>query len=246
MTIAVCTDERSAPFDKAWSRDVFLAVQDLWGVDALPIAIDQRTYVYNDDFYQTIERLYEELGSEAVSTAPELIDLLAKKDDSRSRNLAVHGLKTVSGEDYGRDLAAWVRWMRENTDFVVPPLDLHIETTDQFDTGGDEFSASGSAVVAGFICPSGTVDDLSVLVKDDTASDHSTLRVLKRFTCANTGSFDMDMVVQLDLATNETSANWEIISGTGDYASLSGSGSLVGTPVDPGISILDVYDGSVQ
>ena len=57
------------------------------------------------------------------------------------------------------------------------------------------------------------------------------------------GTFDMKMHVRLNLLTSYTEAEWKISEGTGDYADLWAGGKLVGTPVVPGFSIFDVYNG---
>jgi hypothetical protein len=54
------------------------------------------------------------------------------------------------------------------------------------------------------------------------------------------------MVVHLDNNTSYTTARWRISGGTGDYTGLRGRGSLAGTPILPGTSIYDVYDGQVN
>jgi hypothetical protein len=129
---------------------------------------------------------------------------------------------------------------------AAPPLGLHIEVTEYINTSGESFVATGPAVVAGLVCPSGTVDDLSVVVKGNPSSGFRTLHVLKRFNCDGGGTFDVKMKVRLNLTTNATTARWNIKSGTGAYAGLKGNGSLVGTPIVPGLSIFDVYDGKAH
>ena len=130
---------------------------------------------------------------------------------------------------------------------AAPPKSLHIEVLEYIGTSGESFAASGDAVVAGLVCPSGTIDDLAVTVSGSGSSPFRILHVQKRFNCGDlSGSFDVKMVVKLDLTTNATTARWKIVGGTGSYVSLKGNGSLVGTPVVPGVSINDVYDGSVH
>ena len=129
---------------------------------------------------------------------------------------------------------------------AAPPLDLHIEVRETIGTSGETFTASGSAV-PDKVCATGTVDDLSVVTSGSGSGGFVTLHVLKRFYCAGSGdTFDVQMVVKLNLVTHSTTANWKIIGGTGKYADLKGHGSLVGTPVIPGTSIDDVYDGKVK
>ena len=45
---------------------------------------------------------------------------------------------------------------------------------------------------------------------------------------------------------SHTTANWKVVAGTGDYVRLKGNGKLYGTPIVPGISIHDVYDGKMK
>ena len=130
---------------------------------------------------------------------------------------------------------------------AAPSLDLRIEATEFIATSGEAFAASGGAVDAGLVCASGTVDDLDVSVASPDSFPIRVLHVLKGFNCNDfSGTFYVQMVVRLDLLTNQTTANWKIVGGTGSYTDLNGHGSLVGTPIDPGTSIFDVYDGKVK
>ena len=128
-----------------------------------------------------------------------------------------------------------------------PPLDLHIAVDEVIATSGETFFASGDAVVDGAVCATGTVDDINTVVNGAPGGSVSILHVLKRFYCADsTGTFDVRLVVKLDNVTHYTTASWKIVDGTGAGASLKGNGSLAGTPIDPGVSIHDVYDGQVH
>jgi hypothetical protein len=130
---------------------------------------------------------------------------------------------------------------------AAPPMDLHIEALEFVATDGEPFTATGSAVDAGLVCATGTIDDLYVEFSDSGRSPYRILHVLKRFYCDDfSGTFDIQMVVQLDLTTNETTARWKIVGGTDSYVNLKGRGALVGTPVVKGFSIQDVYDGMVH
>ena len=129
---------------------------------------------------------------------------------------------------------------------AAPPKSLHIEVLESIGTSGEAFAATGGAVDSLLVCPTGTVDDLDVSISGSGSSPFRILHVQKRFNCGDSsGSFDVEMVVKLDLTTNATTARWKIVGGTGSYAGLKGNGSLVGTPVEPGVSIHDVYDGFV-
>lgn len=128
---------------------------------------------------------------------------------------------------------------------AAPPLAVHIQVEEYINTSGETFYASGPAIDAGAICATGSVYDEFVGAAD-AGSSLRILRIIKHFDCADgSGTFDVSMIVQLDLVTNETTARWRLTGGSGDYAGLHGNGSLTGDPIDPGESILDVYDGQV-
>jgi len=128
---------------------------------------------------------------------------------------------------------------------AAPPEPIHIEVLEWPGSSSPEpFTASGPAVNNGFVCAAGTVEDLEI-TWNDPAGPFQILWVLKRFTCGD-GTFDIKMVVKLNLVTHDTTARWQIVSGTGQYAGLKGQGSLVGTSNFPITSILDVYDGKVH
>lgn len=130
---------------------------------------------------------------------------------------------------------------------AAPPQDLHIEAVDVIGGSGEPFTASGSAVDDNVVCATGTIDDLEITTSGSGSGSYRILHVLKRFYCDDlSGTFDVRMVVRLDLTTLETTARWRIVDGTGAYTGLRGHGSLDGTPVNPGVTILDVYDGRVH
>ena len=105
--------------------------------------------------------------------------------------------------------------MTASSVMAVPPMDLHIEALEEVATSGEPFVASGNAVDAGLVCATGTVDDISVVISDAGSGPFRILHVLKRFTCDDSsGTFDLQMVVRLDLTTNETTARWKIVGGT--------------------------------
>jgi hypothetical protein len=130
---------------------------------------------------------------------------------------------------------------------AAPPPNVHIEVPEVIGVNGDPFTASGAAVSAGVICASGSVDDLDVVASGSGAGPFVILHAHKRFTCGDfSGAFDVKMTVRLDTATNNTTASWRIVGGTGAYSGLHGSGSLVGSPIVPDVSVFDVYDGRVH
>ena len=130
---------------------------------------------------------------------------------------------------------------------AAPPPTVHIEVPEAIGVNGDPFTASGPAVSVGVICASGTVDDLAVVSSGPGAGSFVILHVDKRFTCGDlSGTFDISMTVRLDETTDSTTASWRIAGGTGAYSGLHGNGWLVGTPIEPDVSIFDVYDGRVH
>ena len=130
--------------------------------------------------------------------------------------------------------------------FAAAPLGLHIEVTESIPPLQAEFFASGPAVESGLICAYGMVYTISTIAHG--SPDHSGIQILnvdKHFVCDEGDTFDINMKVKLDTTTGMTSAHWKITGGTGDYAKLKGTGSLIGTPLVPGY-IDDVYDGKVH
>lgn len=131
---------------------------------------------------------------------------------------------------------------------AAPPLSIHIEVDEWISIGGVEpFVASGLAVDDGLVCATGTVEDLSITSTDIPFIPYTIVWAHKYFECDDmSGTFDIKMVVKLDNATHFTTARWRVVGGTGNYADLRGTGSLVGTPIVPGESITDIYDGQMH
>lgn len=131
---------------------------------------------------------------------------------------------------------------------AAPPLGVEITVQEIIPTtipgGGGPFVATGPAVDAGVMCPSGTTINTAL-----TTSGSGTvvnLGVEKLFTCDNgSGTFIVKMRVRLDTETGFTFARWNAKRGTGDYANLHGSGELAGTPTGPG-TIEDFYFGKLK
>jgi hypothetical protein len=125
---------------------------------------------------------------------------------------------------------------------AAAPAPVHIVVNElYFDGTPEPFTASGAAVDNGLICETGTVADIGGST-NDPRGPFRIIWALKRFDCGN-GTFDLEMVVRLDLATHDTTARWRIVGGTDAYSSLKGQGSLVGISNDPAPGIVDTYDG---
>ena len=133
-----------------------------------------------------------------------------------------------------------------NASFVIaaPPSSLHIVVEETIVGGSEAFVASGAAVDNNLVCQYGQVVEIGESSSNNPGGPFKTIWVTKQFDCGD-GTFDVKMVIKLDLDTGNTTANWKITSGTGNYVNLKGSGKLVGTPGDPG-EIIDVYDGKVH
>ncbi|MFC2054038.1 hypothetical protein ACFLV7_07040 [Chloroflexota bacterium] len=129
----------------------------------------------------------------------------------------------------------------------LPPQDVQIVDAHNIPGGTGEFTASGPAVDEGLMCASGDVADLNIQVVAPPGGTFRILRVLKQFTCDGlSGTFDVKLLVRLDLITHETTANWNVVGGDGDYVGLHGNGKLIGIPIVPGESIIDIYNGKMH
>ncbi len=104
------------------------------------------------------------------------------------------------------------------------------------------FEASGPAVEAGSICPTGTVVDYTA----STAAGQGSVLILfvhKHFECSDgSGSFEMDLNVRL--GSNGTYARWLIVSGSGAYGNLFGEGWVYATYTESGL--YDTYSGKLD
>jgi hypothetical protein len=67
--------------------------------------------------------------------------------------------------------------------------------------------------------------------------------ILKHFVCSD-GTFDVLLRVTLDFASGDTVGTWSVLSGTGAYADLHGSGTLTGDGMAE--HILDEYSGAMH
>ena len=119
---------------------------------------------------------------------------------------------------------------------AASPQPVTIEVVNTFAGGPPTgtFTASGSALDGGLICPSGTTLDTRNQLAGGQSGQKLQFLVLKEFTCDDgSGTFLVKMQVHIDFATGET-FTWVVLSGTGDYGHLSGSGqgATVSLPSD--------------
>ncbi len=130
---------------------------------------------------------------------------------------------------------------------AAQPLAVHIESLTTIGVGNvDNFTATGPAVAAGYICAVGQVETTSVVQIADPPGPLVILTADKQFSCGATDGFVLRMMIKLDTVTGYTTARWRILGGTGAYAGLRGRGTLYGIPDVVGVTILDCYDGKLQ
>lgn len=106
-----------------------------------------------------------------------------------------------------------------------------------------DFVATGSAVDSGLICAGGTFVDTGLRFAG-FQSDRGIvqLQVVKEFTCNGTGTFVVKLQIQANFDTGIESFTWVVLGGTGDYASLRGSGRGSTVPNAP-IGNINTYEG---
>lgn len=122
--------------------------------------------------------------------------------------------------------------------YATTPQPVTITVDTHFD-GVDSFVSTG-----GLICATGQVSNADSRFTGWQNGSHAQILIVKRFECAD-GTFDVLLRVSLDFETCDTIGTWSVLSGTGAYATLRGSGSLTGDS-ECGDSILDAYVGSMH
>lgn len=106
-----------------------------------------------------------------------------------------------------------------------------------------DFGASGAAA-GSVVCATGTfVDTLIRFAGFQSPRGVVQLQVDKTFTCADgSGSFFVKLQIQADFNTGIETFTWVANGGTGDYASLRGSGRGTTVP-NPPIGNINTYEG---
>jgi hypothetical protein len=105
------------------------------------------------------------------------------------------------------------------------------------------FEASGPAVVGGLICASGTFVDTGISFSGfQSPRGFVQLQVLKEFTCPESGTFLVKLQIKANFDTGIESFQWVVLGGTGDHASLHGSGRGSTVPNAP-IGNINTYRG---
>ncbi len=122
------------------------------------------------------------------------------------------------------------------------PMPVTISVFTVIDEASNPFPFSSTG---GVVCDSGTVSTLSTRVAGPRDGTHQQLQIRKQFVCPD-GTFDVRLRVTLDLVSHDTSGTWSVASATGAYGGLHGDGKIIGTSVDPGVTIQDEYTGKMH
>jgi hypothetical protein len=105
---------------------------------------------------------------------------------------------------------------------------------------GETFTATG-----GVVCPEGTATTDFKKFGGSGQSRAGSFHLTKTLDCADgSGSFTIVVNAATVFGSPGDQGGWAVLSGTDDYATLSGGGRLVGTYVEDGI--VDTYTGSLQ
>jgi len=125
-----------------------------------------------------------------------------------------------------------------------PPTQVHIVSNILFNTSGGfntgDFITSGAAS-GGLICAKGTLVDTSLIFVGFQGGQGFQVQVRKTFTCDDgSGTFFVKLQIQGQFDGTET-FSWVVQGGTGNYASLRGSGN--GSTVATDTGNINTYDG---
>jgi hypothetical protein len=114
-----------------------------------------------------------------------------------------------------------------------------IEVQSVFADGFGTFTTSGAG-----LCPSGTTTDVG-FASGFQSNNHGVFHDRKTFTCDDgSGTFTANVQAFLRFDAPATSFSWNILSGTGAYVSLHGTGTGTGDEL-PG-EVDDHFAGSVH
>lgn len=115
-------------------------------------------------------------------------------------------------------------------------LPIHIVADTQLEGGTFESSLPN--------CSTGTVEDA-----EDVAAHFTPWGGVfigdKVFTCAGDGGDGFVLALRARFGSQGSTGSWTVVSGSGDFSGLKGSGSLVGIRTSE-TSIDDVYTGTVR
>jgi hypothetical protein len=122
---------------------------------------------------------------------------------------------------------------------ATTPTPVTIEVRTFFASGTGAFTTSGAG-----LCPSGTTTD-QIAGTPHHPKFHANFHDLKTFTCADgSGAFTANVQAHLIFGSTTDSFTWNILSGTGAYTNLRGSGNGVGDELPNGVD--DHFAGGVH
>jgi len=138
----------------------------------------------------------------------------------------------------GTILALCVAALTASPALATTPTPVTIEVITSSPAGGT-FTTSGAG-----LCPSGTTTD-QVAGTPHHNRFHANFHDLKTFTCADgSGTFTANVQAHLIFGSPTDSFSWTILSGTGAYTNLHGSGNGVGDELPAEID--DHFAGAVH
>jgi len=109
----------------------------------------------------------------------------------------------------------------------------------------NSFAVETFTATGGVICASGTATTDFDHFGGSFASHAGSFHLTKTLVCDDgSGSFTIEVNAATVFGSPGDQGGWAVLSGTDDYATLSGGGSLVGTYVPDGI--VDRYSGSLR
>lgn len=130
--------------------------------------------------------------------------------------------------------------------YASPPTEVSIVSIMKFSTASGTFTASGPAVEAGIICPTGMVYDMNIRGVGVQSQLFTNLFVHKHFVCDDgSGTFEFNLNVRIIYSQDYTESLWRIMGGTGDYQNLRGTGTIMAYPIDAD-TIEDNYSGMIH
>lgn len=127
-----------------------------------------------------------------------------------------------------------------------PPLNVVFEVVTLFPPEGPTygpFTASGPAVDAGIVCPSGDTIDTFGKASGYQSQTGVNFQVIKLFACDD-GSGEFYVKLQVRIDAKGDNFRWTIVDGSGAYEKLHGTGSGIGLPIPDGV--FDIYDGKLH
>jgi hypothetical protein len=139
----------------------------------------------------------------------------------------------------GFALAALLALVGAGTAAATPGTPVTISNTVSFVEGAvDPFTSTG-----GVVCAAGTVSTPFAVFVGWQSGSKAQILVGKHFVCPD-GTFELLLRVTLDFATGDTAGTWSVVSGTGAYDELHGTGRIVGDAFEGGIQ--DEYAGAMH